>query len=189
MLQFCNGINGHFCLQEVLNSLWLSWCDSAFHVWSYIFNERQICTAGTSVKNVPYRIECLINSSVEARTEWGQSFSCFSGKMSSWWQFMSLSNPNIYFPINDSSIQMQLTHAINIDALPNRNRCLLLHLLLIKCLDGTFVIETENLMSIFLKSKLKSGLSWAHHTFPLSWIIWDEFGPEKLGSCLYRIDK
>jgi len=66
----------------------------------------------------------------------------------------------------------------------NHDRCLLLHLSLMKDWMGHFVFGTEKLMSIFFSQKQAE--TWGHLTTAhmlttaVFWTTWDELGPREL---------
>ncbi len=65
----------------------------------------------------------------------------------------------------------------------------LLHLSLVKVCMVPLVSRTENLMSVFPKNKLKHGLIWPQHTFPLSfWLSEISSGPENQTASLHKTD-
>ncbi len=81
---------------------------------------------------------------------------------------------------------MQDSHAVCTDALIYHDRCLLLHLSLMKFWMVSLVSETENTRSIFPRNKLK--LICVQHTFPLSsWLSEIISGPENPVKSLHRI--
>jgi len=100
--------------------------------------------------------------------EWGLALSCFPEKMSSWWQFMSLYNPNICLHVNGTFTIMQVIHTVcnEVCKPQHQDRCQLLHLSLEKVWLVLFIFETE--YSIPSKKKLKLGLIWPQQKFPLS---------------------
>jgi len=115
--------------RQSLNSLWSPLPDSSFHDGSYIFHKTQIWTAS---KQAGTSLPESRNHSVVACVEWALVLFCFPGKMSSWWHFMSLYNQNIYLHVNGTFTIMQVTHILWIDEPQWQDRCLLLHLLLVK---------------------------------------------------------
>jgi len=136
-LQFCK-LN--ICLilndiRQLLNSAWWSLPDSPFHDGSYTSNKRQIWTAGTST---------LQNMQNEAWHRFASQERCHL-------------DANIHLHVSGTFTQMQVTHAVCTDAPPYHNRCLLLHLSLMKVWMVPVVFGTDNSMSVFPQNKLKHG--------------------------------
>ncbi len=109
----------------------------------------------------------------------------FPWKTSSWWQYtIYLYNPSICLHVNSTFAHMPVPHAVCSAAPPYHDRRLLLLLSQMKVWMVPVVFGTGNSKSIFPGNKLKCGLIWVQHTFPLFLTIWDELWPRETG----RID-
>ncbi len=109
-----------------------------------------------------------------AHAEWDLALSWsnahgFPWKKSSWWQYMSLYNPNICLHVSGTFTHMQVTHAVWTDAPSNHNRRFLLHLLLIDVWMVHFVFGTDNLINFSQKlAEIWTHLTTAH----ISTVFW-----------------
>ncbi len=84
----------------------------------------------------------------------------FPWKTSSWWQYMSLYYTNIC--LNGTLTHMPVTHAVCSAAPPYHDRCVLLHLSLIKSLEGPFGLWDWELDIHFSQVEMWTHLSTAH---------------------------
>ncbi len=104
---------------------------------------------------------CLQNHAVVAHAEWDLALSWTSNhglpwKTSSWWQYISLYNPNICLHVNGTFAHMPVIHAVCSAAPPYHDRRLILHLSLMKVWMVSLVFGIKNSKSIFPETDVDS---------------------------------